>query len=91
MPFVRRFRKRGIRLILWIDDLLVIVLNPHPKAHGGAGSDLDSFLDGVECGGLTSCPLCQKSYMAALDLQSEIKRNFHDLGWFTNEKDVGPS
>ena len=44
-PFIRRWQKRCIRLIVWIDDLLVVVLNPPPKQQGLGCSDLDEFLD----------------------------------------------
>ena len=42
-PFVRRYRKEGVRLILWVDDLQIIVLNPHPRKTGSEASMLAGF------------------------------------------------
>ena len=90
-PFARRYRKEGTRLVLWVDDIKTIVLNPHPRKKGLEAAMLAGFEEEEECGGLQSCSLCQSSYMRALDLQARMKQDFQDLGWETNDKDADPS
>eukprot|EP00961_Rhodomonas_salina_P027843 376706-Rhodomonas_salina.1 len=77
--FVRRWLKRCIRVLIWIDYLCFIIVNPHSRrstvpawfcpltAPGSPApfSDLEALF--VDCGGLASCPDCQASYKKACE------------------------
>ena len=97
-PLVRRWARKGLRIILWIDDLCCIVRNPHAAVGhptwfllppGSALSSSDFQLAFVECCGLQSCSACQSSFARACDLRAAFLSEIRDLGWRTNEKESG--
>ncbi len=90
----RKWRRKGVRLIIWVDDLCIIVPNPHNKpagrwydARAPAADRSDIFVD---CEGPAACATCLASYKTACALRDEIVHELGRLGWLTNEKDSGP-
>jgi hypothetical protein len=91
--WARRWRKLGLRNIIWVDDFLGIVDNPHPPPSSPPAPpvspipDLASFFQ--DCPGFDKCAFCQKSFLSACDVREQVIEELADLGWLTNEKDSG--
>eukprot|EP00961_Rhodomonas_salina_P293540 3933841-Rhodomonas_salina.1 len=81
--FARRWRRKGIYMLIWIDDIICA----YSCEQHASKSDIDNLLE--ECGGLQSCCICQRNFIKATELQQQIKQELHDLGWQTNEKSSG--
>ena len=75
-PLLRKWRNKGnVYIILWVDDVCVIVPN--------------RCLDPRLCGGPDSCPLCAECRGRARALDEEFTAEIKALGFQTNRKDVG--
>ncbi len=74
-PLIRKYRRKGVRLIIWVDDVLVIVPNTCPTP--------------FTCSGPPGCAACQRCKEAATGLDREFSEDLTELGFETNRKDVG--
>ena len=91
--FLRKWRRKGVRIIIWVDDIAVITPSVHcpryyPNAPPSAQSDFADI--DTPCGGLQSCPACQEGFLHASTLRAAFLSDIRELGWLTNEKDSGP-
>ena len=74
-PLIRKYRRMGVRLILWVDDVLVIVPNMCPTP--------------FTCRGAPECTACQRCKETAAGLDRDFSEDLAELGFETNKKDVG--
>lgn len=75
-PLIRKYRRKGVRLIIWVDDVLVILPNTCPTP--------------FTCLGAPACAACLLCKEAATVLDKEFSEDLTELGFETNRKDVGP-
>ena len=74
-PLIRKYRRMGVRLILWVDDVLVIVPNMCSTP--------------FTCRGAPECAACQRCKETATGLDRDFSEDLAELGFETNKKDVG--
>lgn len=74
-PLIRKYRRMGVRLILWVDDVLVIVPNMCSTP--------------FTCRGAPECAACQLCKETATGLDRDFSEDLAELGFETNKKDVG--
>lgn len=76
-PLVRKYRRKGVRLIIWVDDVLIIVPTTCTKP--------------FQCGGAPHCTACQKCKEKATALDAEFSEDLRQLGFETNKKGFSAS
>ncbi len=76
-PLVRKYRRKGVRLILWVDDVLIIVPNTCSTP--------------FTCPGSPDCAECQTCKEVVMTLDEEFSQDLTELGFETNKKDVRAS
>jgi hypothetical protein len=74
-PLIRKWRAAGTKILLWVDDLCVVVPSTCPNP--------------TSCGGVPTCSHCQACYERAVALDAEFTAEIAALGFETNRKDVG--
>ena len=75
VPLIRKYRRMGVRLIVWVDDVLVIVPSTFPAP--------------FTCRGAPECAACQLCKDTATGLDRDFSEDLAELGFETNKKDVG--
>jgi hypothetical protein len=97
--FLRKWRRKGFRFLIWVDDIAAIVPSVHSIAHGRTTaaqpsaqpsscsdvSDIDT-----PCVGFPACPACAAGFEHVSVLRAAFLADIRELGWLTNEKDSGP-
>ena len=76
-PVIAKYRSRGHRVIIWVDDVLVLTVNECTQQ--------DS------CGGKDACPTCTECWRASTALEAEFQADLDSLGFETNTKNVPPT
>jgi hypothetical protein len=76
-PLVRKYRRKGVRLIIWVDDVLIIVPTTCTKP--------------FQCGGAPQCTACQECKEKATALDTEFSEDLRQLGFETNKKGFSAS
>ncbi len=76
-PLIRKYRSKGVCLIVWVDDVLIIVPN--------------TCVTPFTCLGVPRCAVCQSCKEEATALDVEFSEDLAELGFETNKKDVPPS
>ena len=71
-PLVRKYRRKGVRLIIWVDDVLIIVPTTCTRP--------------FQCGGASQCAACQECKDKATALDAEFSEDLRQLGFETNKK-----
>ena len=76
-PVIAKYRSRGHRVIIWVDDVLVLTVNECTQQ--------DS------CGGNGTCTTCTACWQASTALEAEFQADLDSLGFETNTKNVPPT
>jgi len=77
-PLIRHWQiTYDVRIILWVDDICVIVPN--------ICTEQDT------CGGADNCPECSCCKLKAWELDAQFTKDIKALGFKTNQKDVPPT
>ncbi len=75
-PLIRKYHSKGVRLIVWVGDVLIIVTN--------------TCVTPFTCLGAPRCAVCQACKEADTVLDAEFSEDLAELGFETNKKDVPP-
>ena len=74
-PLIRHWQiTHNLRIILWVDDICVIVLNLYQQQD--------------TCGGVDTCEECARCKTRAWELDAQFNKDMKALGFETNRKDV---
>ena len=90
--FLRKWKRKGIRFIIWVDDVAIIIPSIHcPHTSPAAPSSCSDLTDlDTPCPGAPACTACQTGFERASNLRAAFLADIKALGWLTNEKDSGP-